>query len=99
MQITLKRMETDDEIRGKAFVHYQAWKEAYAGIVDQDYLDRRTLEQCEEMAAKTAENTIIAKDGERVIGFVQYGRYPYEDLENAGEIIALYVLADYFRMK
>ena len=96
MNIIIKRMETDEEIKGKAFVHFQSWQEAYSGIVEQAYLDERTIEKCEEMALNTMDTTIIAKDGERVIGFAQYGKYNYDDLENAGEIIALYVLADYY---
>ena len=40
----IKRLETKDEIKGKAAVHYQAWKEAYVGLVNQDHLDRRTME-------------------------------------------------------
>lgn len=96
MNIIIKRMETDEEIKGKAFVHFQSWQEAYSGIVKQAYLDERTIEKCEEMALNTLDSTIIAKDGERVIGFAQYGKYNYDDLENAGEIIALYVLADYY---
>ena len=96
MNIIIKRMETDEEIKGKAFVHFQSWQEAYSGIVKQAYLDERTIEKCEEMTLNTMDTTIIAKDGERVIGFVQYGTYNYDDLEDAGEIIALYVLADYY---
>lgn len=96
MNIIIKRMETDEEIKGKAFVHFQSWQEAYSGIVKQAYLDERTIEKCEEMALNTMDTTIIAKDGERVIGCVQYGKYNYDDLEDAGEIIALYVLADYY---
>ena len=96
MNIIIKRMETDEEIKGKAFVHFQSWQEAYSGIVKQAYLDERTIEKCEEMALNTMDTTIIAKDGERVIGFAQNGKYNYDDLEDAGEIIALYVLADYY---
>ena len=33
----------------------------------------------------TKDNTIIAKEGDRVVGFVQYGKYDYGDLEDAGE--------------
>lgn len=96
MQITIKKMETDSEIKGKAFVHFQSWREAYLGIVEQAFLDNRSIDNCLELAMNTKDNTIIAKDGERVIGFVQYGKYNYDDLEDAGEIIALYVLADYY---
>lgn len=33
MQITIKKMETDDEIRGKAYVHWKSWQEAYPGML------------------------------------------------------------------
>ena len=36
-------METDEEIKGKAFVHFQSWQEAYSGIVKQAYLMKEPL--------------------------------------------------------
>lgn len=50
MSIILKRMETDEEIKGKALVHWQAWHEAYPGLVSQEYLDAFTLAKCEKIA-------------------------------------------------
>ena len=47
MGIILKKMETDEEIKGKAYVHWKSWHEAYVGIVSQEYLDKLTLEKCE----------------------------------------------------
>ncbi|MBQ6508023.1 MAG: hypothetical protein IJI07_00985 [Flexilinea sp.] len=69
--INIKHMETEDEIKGKAYVHWKAWQEAYAGLIDRDFLDGRTLETAEERALKAFRNgykTLIAKDGDRVIG-------------------------------
>ncbi len=34
MRFEIKRMETEEEIRGKAFVHWKSWHEAYPGLVD-----------------------------------------------------------------
>ena len=96
MQIIIKKMETDEEIKGRAFVSFQSWREAYSGIVEQKFLDNITIDKCLETAVNTKDNTIIAKDGDRVVGFVQYRKYDYEDLEDAGEIAALYVLTDYY---
>ena len=48
MQISIKKMESDKEIKGKAFVHFKSWQEAYSGIVQQAYLDERTIDKCEE---------------------------------------------------
>ena len=43
MKFEIKKMETDDEIRGKAYVHWKSWHEAYPGLVDQGDLDAMTI--------------------------------------------------------
>lgn len=96
MSIIIKKMETDEEIKGKAYVHWKAWQEAYTGLIGQRFLDGRTLEDSERSSFQNRDNVLVAKDGERVIGFVAYGKYQKEDLENTGEIYALYVLAEYY---
>lgn len=97
--MVIKPMETLEEIEGKASVHYRAWQEAYPGIVDQSFLDGRTEEMSRQQAQRAFENgisTIIAKDGEEVVGFADYGRYRGNDLEDAGEVFAIYVLKAYY---
>lgn len=95
MGVTIKAMETDEEIRGKAFVHWRTWHEAYPGLVSDEYLDRLTLEKCEDMASQWPENTLVALDGDRVTGFVSYGDRG-EERPDAGEIFAIYVLPEYW---
>ena len=94
MGVVIKPMETDEEIRGKARVACQAWHEAYPGLISQAYLDTVTMEKCEKAAFDHPWNTFVAKDGERVVGFVFFG----EDKEDSsvGEIFALYVLREYY---
>ena len=93
MNIIIKAMETEAEIRGKAYVHWKSWQEAYPGLVSPAYLEKLSLEKCEEIAFRRPENTLVAKDGERVLGFVCYGG---GDDPDTGEIFALYVLAAYY---
>lgn len=95
MNIELKKMETNDEIKGKAYVHWKAWHEAYPGFVDQGYLDAMTLEKCEKIAYSWPDNLIVAKDNGRIIGFVGYGDRGNE-APDTGEIFALYVLSEYY---
>ena len=96
MDIIIKKMETDEEIKGKAYVHWHAWHEAYPGMVSQDYLDRFTLEKAEKLAFSWGgDHLIIAKAGDRVIGFVGYGNRG-EEAPETGEIFALYVLSEYY---
>lgn len=95
MNITVKPMETEEEILGKAYVHWRGWHDAYPGLISQEYLDRLTLEKCEETAHRWLTNILIAKDGDKVVGFAGYGTGE-EDSVEIGEIFAMYVLSDYY---
>lgn len=95
MTITIKRMESDEEIDAKSQVHWKTWREAYDAILPGDFQETMTLEKCRYFSYKYPENTLIAKDGKKVIGFVSYGDYR-DAPRSAGEVIALYVLKDYY---
>ena len=95
-RIIIKKMETDEEIKGKAYVHWKAWQDAYAGIVDPAYLEALTLEKCEQIALRFRENTLVAKTGNKVLGFVAYGPCRDEDMPEAGEVSAIYLLKEYY---
>ncbi len=95
MSIIIKKMETEEEIKGKAFVHWRAWQEAYPGMIRKEYLDRLTIEKCEQIAFKRPDGLFIAKDGGRVVGFVGYG-HREEDPPNVGEVFSLYILSEYY---
>ena len=101
MNCLIKAMETEDEIRGKAYVHWKSWQETYAGIVDAGYLSRMTLDKCESRATLYQDNTWVAKVGERVVGFTAAGKYRGEDGRetDTGEVYAIYVLQEYQHQK
>ena len=99
MDIVIKQMETDEEIRGKAYVHWKAWQEAYAGLVDRSYLDKLTLEKCTELAFRWSDNILVAKESGKVVGFVGYGACRDDALPETGEVFAIYVLKEYYGKK
>lgn len=96
MDIVIKNMETDAEIRGKAYVHWKSWQETYPGLVGEDYLRALTLEKCENAAYRWRDNVLIAKDGGHVVGFSVFGECREEGEENSGEVVAIYVLSEYY---
>lgn len=96
---TIKVMESEDEINGKAYVHYKSWHETYTNLVDSEYMKGITLEKCEKIANKWRENILVAKDGDKVIGFVSYGAYRDNTLCDHGEVYAIYVLKEYHGLK
>ena len=97
--IIIKVAETDEELCGRGYVHCTSWQEAYRGIVCDRYLDTMTVEATTARARQFPENTLIAKDTEKVVGFAVYGPSRDEDLMDAGEVIAIYVLSEYYDRK
>ena len=95
MKIIIKTMETPEQIEGKSLVHWQTWREAYDDLLPADFQETMTLEKCRFFSQKYPENTLIAMDGKKVVGFISYGNFCDEAIQ-AGEIIALYVLKDYY---
>ena len=82
-------MDSETEIKGKAYVHWKSWHEAYSDIISQEYLDKMTLDKCEKMAYKWPENILVVLDGDKVVGFAGYGSYHDDTLSDTGEIFAL----------
>lgn len=99
MDIVIKPMESDSEIRGKAYVHWKAWQETYSGLVDQDYLDNFTLEKCTDIAFRWPDHLLVAKENDKVIGFVGYGAYRDGSLAETGEIFSIYIQKEYYDQK
>lgn len=88
-------MVSESEIDGKAYVHWKSWQETYPGLIDPSYLEDLTLEKCTKIAQRWKDNILVAKDGERVVGFVAYGAYRSDTVAQTGEVFAIYVLREY----
>lgn len=99
-RFTVRPMTPADR-EGRARVHYIAWKETYAGLMDGRVLAAHTLERCRERAARGGPgDTLVAldrEDGDRVAGFACFAprARSFASVEDAGEIGALYVLREY----
>lgn len=94
MEFEVRKLESDSDKKGKAYVHWKSWHEAYSEIVSKEYLEKLSLEKCEEMAFRWPDNTYVALDWDKVVGFACY--YVHDDDPKVGEINAIYVLADYY---
>lgn len=94
-------MMSPKDREGRAFVHYTAWRETYAGLMPEAILAAHTLDRCRESARRgNSSNTFVALDREnddRVVGFAALSRSArkFVSLPEAGEIVALYVLEEY----
>ena len=98
-KIDIVPMVTDDDKNGKGYVHWKSWHETYTGLVDPAYMEKLTLEKCVDMAHRWPDNILVAKAGDKVVGFVGYGKSGDDALADCGEVFAIYVLADYHGQK
>ena len=97
-------MMSPQDREGRAFVHYQAWRETYPGLMPESVLAAHTLERCRERANdrrfSNGSNTFVAidrEDGDRVVGFgtLSHHARDFVSVPEAGEVVALYVLKDF----
>lgn len=89
------RLQTKEDAQGKGYVHYQSWIETYQELIPEYYLMRHSLERTTQLAYEHPENTWIALVEDKVVGFSCFVPSRDEDLIDAGEITAIYVLKDY----
>jgi GNAT superfamily N-acetyltransferase len=86
-------------------VHVAAWKEAYAGIVPDDYLAELTLESREpiwrEQLARPASESLmfVAEMGVGdIVGFAHGGPTRWPELPASAELYAIYLLQAYQKL-
>jgi ribosomal protein S18 acetylase RimI-like enzyme len=92
------RKATIDDAEGKGYVHYKSWKETYTGLFPDEVMNKISLKRSIELAKEHPENTFIASFDNKIVGFACYLKSRDEDLPNAGEIMAVYILNEYKNM-
>jgi ribosomal protein S18 acetylase RimI-like enzyme len=86
------RKATIEDAEGKGYVH---WIETYTGLFPDEVMERLSLEKSIDNARKYPENTYVAIVDDKIIGFSCYLESRDEDLEDTGEIMAIYILKEY----
>lgn len=93
------RKATDEDIYRIGYVHYKAWQETYRNIIDDEYLDSLTLESRINKVHLYLKNCIVCELDKKVIAFATCYPARDEDLINALEISAIYVLREHKGLK
>jgi ribosomal protein S18 acetylase RimI-like enzyme len=78
-----------------ARVHVQSWRETYAGILPQPYLDRMSVavhaRRWRVRLTRTDEVTLVADSGDGLVGYCS-GEWARERVDGEAEISTLYLL-------
>ncbi len=95
------RPATPDDAQGIARVHINAWLTTYRGLMPDAVLDRLSVEtQTEKWEASLRTprtRTVVAEQGEQIVGFASFGPEPGNDFRFQGELYAIYILEAYQR--
>ena len=89
MDLEIRQMQPEDYDR-KGYVHWKSWQETYAGLIDEAYLEKQSLEKCQAIVRRWPDNTLVAVLDGIVIGF---GCFVQRDA-GRGEISAIYILKE-----
>lgn len=99
------RKALPSDAKAIAQVHISSWQEAYRDLMPAEYLNslEATLAQRESFWIRSIEsgesNVWVAESNKQVVGWISVGASRDEDAAggNAGEVMAIYVLARYWQ--
>jgi len=102
MEITIRRVSLEDAY-DYTLVHIASWRDAYVGIIPDEYLDKMTadleqrVERYKQMLAEPGdcEFYCVMCDGD-MIGRLVFNKNNSDEKPDAGEVNAIYLLADYW---
>lgn len=89
------RKASIEDAEGKGYVHYQSWIETYTGLFPKKVMEKLSLERSVTIAREHPEKTFVAIKQDQIVGFASYLESRDEDLQNSGEIMAIYVLKEF----
>ncbi len=93
----IRYITSEDDRMAISKIYEESWKYAYKGIIPQSYLDS-IPEGC--WASQTDNpncNTLVVIDNQKIIGTSSFCKSRFEQFDNWGEIISIYLLPEYTR--
>jgi hypothetical protein len=95
---------TTEDLLDVARVHVDSWRQTYAGLVPQSYLDSLDVaarqQKWQEIFEQDRKDDLfglfVARIGGIAVGFISFGRGRDQDRGGLAEIFAIYVLKEYW---
>ncbi|MEF2093259.1 GNAT family N-acetyltransferase [Bacillus sp. CFBP9009] len=99
----LIRQATVADAEAIAIVHVDCWRTTYKEIMPSDFLDNLSYEKRKDIWIKNInrdENYVyVAENNEgKIVGFIDGGKRDTNQVENSGDLTAIYILENFQRM-
>ncbi|GAB6256997.1 MULTISPECIES: GNAT family N-acetyltransferase [Peribacillus] len=91
------------DAEGIAIVHVDCWRTTYKEIMPSDFLDNLSYEKRKEIWIKNINRdgnyVYVAENNEgKIVGFIDGGKRDTNQVENSGDLTAIYILENFQRM-
>ena len=96
VDVTIRHYDPQDDPMAVSAVYETSWKTAYRGMIPDEYLDNIQPGKWTFTVENPDRPTLLALDGQRIVGASSYSAARREDMAGWGEIISLYLLPEYF---
>ena len=91
----IRYITSEDDRLAISEIYEESWRYAYKGMIPQSYLDSIPKGHWASHIDNPNWNTLIAIDNERIIGTSSFCKSRFEQFDNWGEIISIYLLPEY----
>ncbi|MCT4479165.1 GNAT family N-acetyltransferase [Peribacillus frigoritolerans] len=99
----LIRQASVADAEGIAIVHVDCWRTTYKEIMPSDFLDNLSYEKRKDIWIKNINRdsnyVYVAENNEgKIVGFIDGGKRDTNQVENSGDLTAIYILENFQRM-
>ena len=93
----IRYINSSDNRNAISQIYEESWKNAYSGIIPQDYLDSIPKGQWAKNLDTPGWHTMVCIENEEYIGTSSFCKSRFEQYPDSGEVISIYFLPDHLR--
>ena len=92
----IRKLRPSDDLFAVSRVYEESWREAYRGLLPQEYLDSIPLVKWVPYLEQAGRESLLLLEGEKIVGTASCCASRTPELAGWGEIVSLYLLPEYW---
>ena len=96
MTMQIRKLRPGDDLFAVSRVYEESWREAYRGLLPQEYLNSIPLGKWVPYLEQAGRESLLLLEGEKIVGTASCCASRTPELAGWGEIVSLYLLPEYW---
>ena len=96
MTMQIRKLRPGDDLFAVSRVYEESWREAYRGLLPQEYLNSIPLGKWVPYLEQAGRESLLLLKGEKIVGTASCCASRTPELAGWGEIVSLYLLPEYW---